>query len=131
MQGGRNPFGHIDLRVNNMTTALRFYGALLPALGFTDESHGPEWKVFAATGELPSVPYFAFIEDAAHEPNHNRIAFWASSPDRVFELADLVRVAGGRITDGPGLFPEYSRDYCAVYFEDPSGNRLEIVHRTE
>jgi predicted lactoylglutathione lyase len=25
---------------------------------------------------------------------------------------------------------EYSDDYYAVFFEDPDGNRLEVVHRT-
>src|SRR6266511_5010207 len=31
-----NPFGHVDLRVSKLETALPFYEALLPALGFTE-----------------------------------------------------------------------------------------------
>ena len=72
----------------------------------------------------------AITEDAGHRPNLNRVAFWAPSREDVERLADVVRRAGGRITSGPKLFPEYPGAYFAVFFEDPSGNRLEIVHRT-
>lgn len=124
-----NPFSHIDLRVNNMRESLPFYEALLPALGFTRAFHGPRWKVFAASGDLPSAAYFAITEDVSHKPSTNRIAFWAKSREDVDRLAGVVRQAGGNITDGPELFSQVSPTYYAVYFEDPSGNRFEILHR--
>ena len=34
------PFGHVDLRVEDIEAALSFYEALLPALGFTERYHG-------------------------------------------------------------------------------------------
>jgi predicted enzyme related to lactoylglutathione lyase len=123
-------FGHIDLRVVDMAAAEAFYGALLPALGFVHEYHGPVWKSWAAEGELPEAAYFAVTEDPEHVPNMNRIAFWAASRDDVDRLAGVVREAGGHVTDGPRDFPEYPGAYYAVYFEDPSGNRLEVVYRT-
>jgi len=126
-----NPFGHIDLRVTSIATALPFYSVLLPTLGFDRTFHGEEWKVFAAEGELPIVAYFAITEDAAHQPNKNRIAFWASSREDVDRIATVMREAGAKITSGPKLFPEYSGSYYALYFEDPCGNRLEVVHRTD
>jgi predicted enzyme related to lactoylglutathione lyase len=125
-----NPFGHIDLRVADMAAAMPFYGALLPALGFVREYHGPVWKGWAVEGELPEAAYFAVTEDQAHVANTNRIAFWAASRNDVDRLAGVVRDAGGRITDGPRDFPEYPGTWYAVYFEDPSGNRLEVVYRT-
>ena len=48
---GRNPFGHIDLRVASFAERLPFYEALPPALGFTRRYDGGEWRVFAT--ELP------------------------------------------------------------------------------
>ena len=123
--------GHIDLRVSNMNEALRFYTALLPALGFTRTFHDPQWKVFAAEGALPSVPYFALVEEAGHRPNDNRVAFWAGSPEEVDRLAAIVAAAGGRNVSGPKRCPEYSATYYAVFFDDPSGNRLEICFRTD
>ncbi len=53
-----NPFGHVDLRVSKLETALPFYEALLPALGFTERYHGEHWKVWATTEPLPSTAYF-------------------------------------------------------------------------
>lgn len=125
-----NPFGHIDLRVTSMEAAMPFYSALLPALGFTRTFHSPEWKVFATPGELPSAAYFALKEDPSHMPNGNRIAFWAGNREEVDGIAAIIRPLGAKITSGPKLFPEYQGTYYALYFEDPSGNRLEVVYRT-
>lgn len=126
----QNPYSHIDLRVPNLETALPFYEKLLPALGFTRVFHSPLWRVFAAEGELPSAAYFAITEDLAHIPNANLIGFWAASRADVDEAAELVQEAGGTITAGPRLFP-ISQSYYAVYFEDPCGNKFELVHRLD
>ena len=125
-----NPFGHIDLRVRDMAAAQPFYAALLPALGFVREFHGEKWKGWAAEGELPQAPYVALTEAPDHVPNENRIAFWAAGREEVDRLADAVRAGGGRITGGPRLYPEYAGTWYAVYFEDPCGNRFEVVYRT-
>lgn len=124
-----NPFNHIDLRVSNANDAMRFYTVLMPELGFTRTRHSDQWKVFGAEGEFPSVPYFGLIEQPDHRPNENRIAFWVGSAKEVDRLAALVRGAGGRNVSGPKACPEYSSTYYAVFFEDPSGNRLEICYR--
>lgn len=123
-----NPFSHIDLRVNNLALALPFYNQLLPALGFTRTFHGPVWKGWAANGDLPSAAYFAITEDPAHVPNANLVGFWAANRESVDRIAQLVQSAGGKINDGPRLFP-ISPTYYAVYFEDPFGNKYEYVHR--
>jgi len=123
-----NPFGHIDLRVNNFVQALPFYEALLPALGFTRNFNTEVWKVFAADGNLPETAYFAITEDPLHKSNKNLIGFWAENQDEVNLIANLVVKNGGKIIDGPRLFP-ISPTYYAVYFEDPCGNKYEMVHR--
>lgn len=124
-----NSFNHIDLRVSNIDEAMRFYATLLPHLGFTRERHDDQWKVFSAEGEFPSMPYFAFTEETAHRPNATRIAFWVGSAEEVDRLAEIVKAAGGRSLSGPKACPEYSSTYYAVFFEDPSGNKLEICFR--
>jgi predicted enzyme related to lactoylglutathione lyase len=124
-----NPFGHIDLRVRDMTAALPFYEALLPALGFTQRYDGPQWKVFATTAELPGTAYFGLVESADHAANENRIAFWLSGREDVDRLAAVAGSAGALELSGPKEMP-YGPDYYAVYFADPSGNRFEIYHRT-
>lgn len=126
-----NPFNHVDLRVADIDEALRFYAALLPRLGFTRERHGGGWKVFAAGDRSPSTPYFGFTEEAGHRPDATRIAFWAGSELEVDRLAEVVRTAGGRNVSGPKACPEYSPTYYAVFFDDPSGNHLEICFRED
>lgn len=125
-----NRFGHIDLRVKDAQAALAFYSKLMPALGFTRTFHGGGWYVFASEGELPEAAYFAVTEDPQHTPDGSRIAFWAPSREEVDRIAALVREAGGQNVEGPESAP-YSKTYYAVFFEDPSGNRLEVYYRLD
>jgi catechol 2,3-dioxygenase-like lactoylglutathione lyase family enzyme len=124
-----NPFSHIDLRVPSYALALPFYERLLPALGFTRTFHSAQWRAFAAEGDLPSAAYFAITEDAEFRPNQNMVGFWGADRAAVDAIAALVADAGGIITSGPALMP-ISPDYYAVFFEDPVGNKYEMVHRT-
>lgn len=125
------PFQHIDLRVGDMSVALPFYSTFLPELGFVRTFHSEGWKVFATDGQLPHICFFAITEERAHRANSNRIAFAASSPEEVDRLAAVARSAGARGMNGPRACPEYSSTYYAAFFNDPSGNRLEICFRTD
>lgn len=124
-----NRFGHLDLRVNDMIAALPFYELLLPALGFSRTFHGTHFKVFAAEGFLPSAPYVGLVEDPAHRPNDNRIAFWSPDRDDVDHIAAVARAAGARNLEGPEEVPTLG-NYYACWFEDPCGNRFEVCYRT-
>lgn len=126
-----NPFNHVDLRVADEAEALRFYEALLPRLGFKGTRHGDGWRVFAAEGPFPSAAYFGFTEQKDHRPNANRVAFWVGSAAEVDQLAEVAKSAGARNVSGPKPMPEYSSTYYAVFFEDPSGNKLEICFRLD
>lgn len=121
-------FDHVDLRVSNLATALPFYEQVLPAIGFSDRSTGENWITFTAEGgEKPE--FFGITEDRAHRPNGTRIAFWADTREEVDRLAEVVREAGGLVLEGPELCRDYSPNYYAFFFEDPSGNKLEICCR--
>ncbi len=104
-----NPFSHIDLRVRELGDATEFYRAFLPAIG--------------------SKPFFGFTEDPNHQPNGTRIAFWVNSSAEVDRVAEIIQRAGAKNIEGPLSNPEYNETYYAVFFDDPSGNRLEVVHR--
>jgi catechol 2,3-dioxygenase-like lactoylglutathione lyase family enzyme len=125
-----NRFGHVDLRVASFADALPFYDALLPALGFTQRyGGGGAWIVYATADELPAGAYFAITEEPTHVANANRTAFWASGPAEVDRVAAVAAGAGARELSGPKQMP-YGPDYYAVFFADPSGNRLEVYFRT-
>src|SRR3954467_10483063 len=121
-------YDHIDLRVKDRARAQKFYAQVLPAIGFTVENSDSEWGAFYGPGE-GKQPFFGFTEDPNHQPNGNRISFWADSREEVDRIAEVVRRAGGRAIEGPELVREYTPHYYAVFFEDPDGNKLEVCCR--
>ena len=121
-------FDHIDLRVKNRETAQQFDSKILPAIGFRVDKSGEKWGLFEAENSA-GVDFFGFEEEADHQPNGNRIAFWAPSREAVDKVADVVRQAGAKKIEGPELCVEYTPGYYAVFFEDPDGNKLEVCHR--
>src|SRR5499427_403869 len=115
----------MDLRVADLAAAQPFYDALLPALGFTQRYHGEVWKVWATTDPLPGTAYFGVTESAEHSANENRIAFSVATREDVERVAAVARDAGALELSGPKEMP-YGPGYYAVFFADPSGNRLEV-----
>jgi catechol 2,3-dioxygenase-like lactoylglutathione lyase family enzyme len=124
----RRRYDHIDLRVRSLPEARVLYEALLPALGFTRRMEVDGWLQFEADGGAGgSTEFFGVTEARGHIANECRIAFWAETTDEVDRLAHIVVQKGGRQIEGPGYLE--GPGYYAVFFEDPSGNRLEICHR--
>lgn len=122
---------HIDLRVKNLANARKFYGALLPALGFTCDRSDADSGTFYAVGQDKPSEFFSFDEDRQHQPNGARIAFWADTREEVDRIAALVREIGGRNLEEPELCADYSPGYYAFFFEDLDGNKLEICCREQ
>ncbi len=122
-------YDHIDLRVRDMEAAKRFYREVLPALGFTKQGDDGEWFSLYAPGE-GKPPFFGFTHDPDHQPNGNRISFWADTREEVDRVAEVVKRAGGKVMEGPELCVDYTPDYYAFFWEDPDGNKLEICCRT-
>ena len=120
-------FDHVDLRVRDLEQAAPFYRQLLPLLGFTVRLDIPGWLQFEAPGREANE-FFGVTEDRQHVANRTRIAFWASSKERVEELARAVRDLGASNIEGPNFEGPI---HYAVFFEDPSGNALEICYRPQ
>jgi len=121
-------FDHIDLRVKNREKAQQFYAQVLPGIGLRIDKSGDKWGLFEAEGNIV-VDFFGFTEEADHQPNGNRIAFWAPNREAVDRVAEVVRKAGGKNIEGPEVCVEYSPGYYAVFFEDPDENKLEVCFR--
>ena len=124
-------FDHIDLRVKDLAGARKFYGKLLPELGFTCDRSDADWGTFYAVGQDKPSAFFGFTEDRHHQPNGTRIAFWAETREEVDRIAGIVREIGGRNLEGPEICPEYSPGYYGFFFEDLDGNKLEICCREQ
>ena len=120
-------YDHIDLRVRNLEESRSFYETLLPALGFKREVKEEGWLQYESESIDGAAEFFGVVESIHHTANECRIAFWADSPAEVDRLSIVVAEAGGHRLEGPAFEEPH---YYAVFFEDPSGNRLEICHRT-
>jgi GNAT superfamily N-acetyltransferase/catechol 2,3-dioxygenase-like lactoylglutathione lyase family enzyme len=116
---------HVDLRVKEMVKAAPFYRGLLPRLGFTEQLDVAGWLQFEARGR-GAMEFFGVTEDPLHVPNRTRIAFRVATKEAVDELARLARELGAANIEGPGYEGEI---HYAVFFDDPSGNSLEICYR--
>jgi predicted lactoylglutathione lyase len=127
-----NPFSHIDLRVRDLETARGFYRRLLPEVGFTELYFEGQPCIGAATPEpWPRKAFFELNLAPDHQANQNRIAFCADSREKVDAIGRLLQEIGATNIEGPELVGEYSAGYYAVFFEDPSGNPLEVVFRAD
>ena len=102
---------------------------LLPALGFTHDVGIESWLQFETADTGGAAEFFGVTESPLHIANECRIAFWADSTSEVDRLAEIVIQAGARNVEGPGYYEGHG--YYAIFFEDHSGNRLEICHRLE
>lgn len=119
-------YDHVDLRVRSLSEARPFYEILLPALGFDRDAKIEGWIQFENSSGEGASEFFGITESAHHVANESRIAFRASTNAEVDRLAEIVKSAGGRNIEGPGYEVPH---YYAIFFENPSGNRLEICHR--
>jgi catechol 2,3-dioxygenase-like lactoylglutathione lyase family enzyme len=132
----RGGFHHIDLNVRDVAASRAVYGPVLEFLGYTlvkDEPQGCEWDLGpdgygASLGLRPCDPA---LRDHAHEryaPGLHHLAWRAESRADVDAVHALLVERGIKVLDPPAAYPQYSGDYYAVFFEDPDGMKLEVVH---
>lgn len=132
----RGGLHHIDLNVSNLAASKRVYGTVLEFLGYRlvkDEAGGCEWDL-AVEGRGASIglkPCDPGLKDHGHKryaPGLHHLAWRAESRDDVDRLHALLVERGIPVLDPPAHYPQYSGDYYAVFFEDPDGMKLELVH---
>jgi glyoxylase I family protein len=127
------PVDHVDLCVSSVEHSLAFYRELLAPLGYRRVS-----EIEGERGE--TVWYLVGERDAvglreSQTPNGvdryrvglHHLAFRAESRAVVDECAVWLREREAEIESGPEEYP-YSPGYYAVFFADPDGIKLEIVH---
>ncbi|WP_320673243.1 VOC family protein [Patulibacter defluvii] len=130
---------HLDLVVSDLEASLDFYGGLLAPLGYVRRSEivGERGERVVYLGHAtggPSVSLRARLSDA-HEVPYDRygiglhhLAFAAASRAVVDERAAWLRERGAVIESGPREY-QYTPGYYAVFFHDPDGIKLELLHR--
>lgn len=132
----RGGFHHIDLNVSDLGAARRVYGLVLGFLGYgmvKDDAQGCEWDLEREGGRISLGLRATRPEDRKHvhqryAPGLHHLAWQAASRDEVDALHRLLVEAGIPVLDAPAHYPEYSPTYYAVFFEDPDGMKLEVLH---
>jgi glyoxylase I family protein len=126
---------HVDLVVSSIERSLPFYRDLLGPLGFhrIGEVEGERgetiWYLSGPGSEIglreaqseSEGPYDRYRVGLHH------LALEAASRSAVNERADWLRAQGAEIESGPQEYG-YMPGYYAVFFYDPDGLKLEIVH---
>jgi len=120
-------FSHVDIRVRDRERAKTFYDALFAPLGMTSET-GETFTTYTIDPDAPEGDWewFGFTEDRDMVAGSGRIAIFADTREIVDDAANAARDAGAGAIEGPGVVPEYTPSYYAVFFEDPDGNKLEV-----
>jgi len=125
---------HVDLVVSSIGRSLPFYRDLLAPLGYhrIGEVEGERGEtIWYLSGPEVSLG----LREAKSETDEvdryrvglHHIAFEAWSRSMVDERADWLRAQGATIESGPAVYT-YIPGYYAVFFYDPDGIKLEIVH---
>ena len=125
---------HVDLVVSSIERSLPFYRDLLAPLGYhrISEVEGERGETIFAFGGTEVVGLG--LREAQVEGGHDRyrvgvhhVAFEAFSRAVVDERHEWLVAAGAEIESPPQAYA-YLPGYYAVFFYDPDGIKLEIVH---
>lgn len=130
---------HLDLVVSDLEQSLAFYRELLAPLGYSrlSEIEGERGERVLYIGREGGMGSVSLRERQSHERETpydrydlgiHHIAFSAESRDVVEERAEWLREQGAQIESGPKEYT-YTEGYYAVFFYDPDGLKLEILHR--
>jgi catechol 2,3-dioxygenase-like lactoylglutathione lyase family enzyme len=126
---------HVDLVVSSIERSLRFYRELLRPLGWhrvreVEGERGESIWYFGGPGtgvglRAAQTPRERPVD--RYEIGLHHVCFEAMSRAAVDERADWLRANGAEIESEPQEYG-YQPGYYAVFFYDPDGIKLEIVH---
>ena len=130
---------HVDLVVSSVERSLPFYRDLLGPLGFhrigeVEGERGETIWYFAGPGSSVGIRQAtafqrisAWVGSTGIELGLHHLAFEAVSRAVVDERHDWLVDSGAEIETPPREY-SYMPGYYAVFFYDPDGIKLEIVH---
>jgi catechol 2,3-dioxygenase-like lactoylglutathione lyase family enzyme len=124
---------HLMINCNDYETALRFYSWLMPEIGYPQvASFDQPAPVTGWFGDGGSFWLCSSAKADRRSFNKERvglreIAFSANDRAQIDALAGQIAAHGGTVLDAPREY-DYVPGYYAVFFTDPDGLKLELVH---
>jgi len=124
---------HLDLTVSDLPRSIAFYDRVLVELGYARSSEYagdvPCWVIGEGTNVF-SIGLHAARSDAAHDrysAGFHHLALHAESRAAIDAFHAFLLREGIRVLDAPAEY-DYTPGYYAVFFADPDGLKLELVH---
>jgi glyoxylase I family protein len=121
------------LSVSDIESARAFYDPLMRCLGFRSEPRddgGLAWGTPDSSGRIQWLILTAASRDQRHDlesPGLHHVAFNGRDRAHVDEVHDILMSLDAEILDPPGQYDDES-DHYAVFFLDPDGLKLEVLH---
>jgi len=122
---------HIDLTVNDIARSRAFYDKVFGELGFRkfegdDYIHWSNAQMTIALREASGVHRDAQFD--RYRVGLHHLAFRAHSRADVDAFHAFLVREKVEVLDPPADYPHYGESYYAVFFADPDGMKLELVH---
>ena len=125
---------HIDLRVSDYQKSISFYNSILRPLGFGREYVKGE-KVTCYVRGATSIGIrpvkkrpVRVVSYSYKRAGMHHLAISVPSKKDVDNFYRLLKLKNVRVLYPPKRYPQYSRGYYAVFFLDPDGMELEVLH---
>jgi len=128
-------FHHLDIVVSSIERSLPFYRELLGSLGWhglgeVEGERGETIHYLSTSGSSLGLREATTPSDGPYDRYRvglHHIAFETSSRGAVDERTEWLRAHEVEIESGPKSYG-YLPGYYAVFFYDPDGLKLELVH---
>jgi catechol 2,3-dioxygenase-like lactoylglutathione lyase family enzyme len=124
---------HVYLAVTEPARSLAFYDPVLAALGFkktgstiAGDPHAHYWNRSLQISIRPARA--AGVRHDPYAPGLHHLCLQLRDDAALDAAHAKLRALGVEATE-PRLYPQYSDDYYATFFDDPDGIRLELVAR--
>ena len=122
---------HIDLTVNDGARSRVFYDKVLGELGFRkyegeDSVHWSNGQMTLAIREASGVHRDAQFD--RYRVGLHHLALRARSRTDIDAFHNFLVNEKITVLDTPAEYPHYGENYYAVFFADPDGMKLELVH---
>lgn len=124
--------GHLGVNVPDLAAARRYYGELMPLLGFELYLEAEDQIAFRPINAKPGTHVFLYPaavpgEYSRHRTGLQHLAFMVKTRSAVHLVHEWVIRTGGEVLHSPRVFPQYPPPYYATFWLDPFGIMLEAV----
>ena len=124
--------GHLGINVRDLDRARRYWGVLMPVLGFDVFLDDVDQLAFRPAGGKPGTYVFMYVaaDDRAYSAASvglQHLAFMVPTRQAVRDVYEVAVGLGSETVHDPRTFPQYPQPYFAAFWRDPDGVMIEAV----